>query len=706
MAADYNVGNLSGQQNKLPSTTSNYHTLVNNTEEGVVLSGSDRLGYIVNNNLNTSFGKEEWTKNTIKIPFGDDKITWSSVQSGTVTPNVKVEGTLTVKGEAEVSLGGQYKQNSKLYGADTGSTAEFTGLIANNLLVQEQASVNTWNAQLNKLNVEGGTVNIHTAVPQGNSYFNYDSPVDSKQSHIREAINISGGKTTIGRYSADDAKINSEHIGSCFGSLEFVNPSYGILGNLKDADSAEIRKSQITQTGGSFIVAGMSASVGGLNIDQQGGTMNISTDGKGSDAWHLLSDYGDSKIEQSGGEGTLLNIGGIAAYNSKYGEIVSLLQNKGVSYDQTNGVFEQNGKKVDVNPLVELIQSGAGTINIYKGIDFSDHRQDSIEDSSIKQSGGGIINLGGAYNGVVFDITQEGNGGTLNVNGNLSTDVVTQNGAGEIKVAEGVSLSANTLNVTSGVARSATSAVTGSNVTLSGGSLSTEGSTVTNTGSLAASELTINSGTFVNKGTLSAADAQAIAALASEEDAGLALLGASAGFTITVGPDGAFVNEGQASCNILVDGGTLTLGAGSENYEITMNSGTIDVQGDITSGSLTLNGGTINFADGATVTLADDATLNISEDTTIMITVAPEMLENLEGMEFELFAGNASNLTSANIVFTDGDDDHSNDMSAEVTTGSSSGSIKVESSEVVPEPTTATLSLLALCGLAMRRRRK
>ena len=144
---------------------------------------------------------------------------------------------------------------------------------------------------------------------------------------------------------------------------------------------------------------------------------------------------------------------------------------------------------------------------------------------------------------------------------------------------------------------------------------------------------------------MSAADAQAIVALASEEDAGLAVLGASAGFTITVGPNGTFENSGKAYCDILVDGGTLTLGAGSENYEIMMNSGTIDVQGDITSGSLTLNGGTINFADGATVTLADDATLNISEDTTIMVTVTPEMLENLEGMEFELFAGNQMELT-------------------------------------------------------------
>ena len=723
MAADYNVGNLSGQQNKLPSTTSNYHTLVNNTEEGVVLSGSDRLGYIVNNDLNTSFGKEEWTKNTIKIPFADDKITWSSVQSGTVTPNVKVEGTLTVKGEAEVSLGGQYKQNSKLYGIDAGSTAEFTGLIANNLLVQEQASVNTWNAQLNKLNVEGGTVNIHTAVPQGNSYFNYDSPVDSKQAHIREAINISGGTTTIGRYSAADAKINSEHIGSCFGSLEFVNPSYGTFGNLKDADSAEIRKSQITQTGGSFIVAGMSASVGGLNIDQQGGTMNISTDGKGSDAWHLLSDYGDSKIEQSGGEGTLLNIGGIAAYNSKYDEIVSLLQNKGVSYDQTNGVFEQNGKKVDVNPLVELIQSGAGTINIYKGIDFSDHRQDSIEDSSIKQSGGGTINLNGTYTGVTFDIEQEANGGKVEVNANLSSDVVVQNGAGSIVAGKDYVLSAN--NVYAGAVTKTTDTegnvtdISGGveisgNVTLNNGAISTEGEVVTNSGALNADQITVNSGKFVNTGSINGSSAAAM--LASTGDAALIMLAGNGESYDVVLNGGEFENSGEFAGSTLVDGGTLTLNSTSVSGDIVVESGAIDIQSGATVGNLTIaDDAVVTFdmsqvqaGDSMAVNLTEGSELSISDKAAISVTVSQEMLENLGDTEITLFQGvsNADAVGGATIIFTDGDGDTSNDKVGTITAGSTSGSIKVENIQNVPEPTTATLSLLALCGLAMRRRRK
>ena len=681
-AADYEVGTHTGCNN-LPSKEANYKVYSGD----LTLTGTDRMGtFDSSGNLLTdsNFGTEKWRYHLLQ-PKQDS--------AGTVTKNVQVTGTLSLNGSAQVSLGGQYKTSTDKLNVT--SVDEFTGLIVNNLEVNDQAKLNTWNAIANKVTVNSGTVNIHSYRSEGNMGYRVEGAKDSKQVQIREELNVNGGTITIGHAQyinhtnpdkADTQNPETDyHTLTSFGSYTYEgNPS--IVGSyITGVKSFEINSSQINQTAGSLTVAGKSLSIGGLNINQSGGTMVIS-----KNTYHFLADYGDSTIEQSGGTMTL---GCLKAFNTYYDNVAESLK--------------ENGQTAEINPSVAISQTGVGIMNL-GGVKFDNQKTGaaSAEKSSITQTGGGVINLGGSYIGATFDITQEGNGGTLNVNGNLSTDVVTQNGAGEIKVAEGVSLSANTLNVTSGVARSATSAVTGSNVTLSGGSLSTEGSTVTNTGSLAASELTINSGTFVNKGTLSAADAQAIAALASEEDAGLALLGASAGFTMTVGPNGTFENKGQAWCNILVDGGTLTLGAGSKNYEITMNSGTIDVQGDITSGSLTLNGGTINFADGATVTLTDDATLNISEDTTIMVTVTPEMLENLEGKEFELFAGNASNLTSANIVFTDGDDDHSNDMSAEVTTGSSSGSIMVESSELVPEPTTATLSLLALCGLAMRRRRK
>ncbi len=602
-----------------------------------------------------------------------------------------------------------------------------------------------------ELKVNGGNVTIGSSsktanrdaddtqcqVGFGNGTINENNPAASTitSSWIYQGTkkDSTGGNLTVAGKSVSVGGLN---IVQDAGNMSISDGFYHII-----ADNGITADSSVTQNGSGTLTIG-----------------GVLAENKYKDKVKEYTGFGDAEFHVTqNGSGTISMTNGIVFnYNSDATAKSSFEQN-GSGVINLSGVFGRNDATTAEKwaaVYFDVTQNGKdGKIILKDGTSFSAGNIEqtnagtlSLEGSaqmtaqSICQSNGGTITVSeqaslnaDSLDAGVITVTETTEGdktiknveGSIQADGNVSLsngtlrtegEVVACNGAmkadsvsihsGSIVMSENGTLNANTLNVTSGVARSATSAVTGSNVTLSGGSLSTEGSTVTNTGSLAASELTINSGTFVNKGTLSAADAQAIAALASEEDAGLALLGASAGFTITVGPNGTFENSGQAWCDILVDGGTLTLGAGSENYEITMNSGTIDVQGDITSGSLTLNGGTINFADGATVTLADDATLNISEDTTIMVTVTPEMLENLEGMEFELFSGNASNLTSANIVFTDGDDDHSNDMSAEVTTGSSSGSIKVESSEVVPEPTTATLSLLALCGLAMRRRRK
>ena len=112
-ATDHNVGTLKNQQDKLPSNPSNYFELQNNVDDGFELSGSDRLGYIVNGTLTANFGKEEWTKTVTKFLDIYEKTDWKNNSKGDVTPNVKVNGTLTVKGNAEVKLGGQYKQNTR-----------------------------------------------------------------------------------------------------------------------------------------------------------------------------------------------------------------------------------------------------------------------------------------------------------------------------------------------------------------------------------------------------------------------------------------------------------------------------------------------------------------------------------------------------------------------------------------------------------------
>ncbi|MBR4310251.1 MAG: PEP-CTERM sorting domain-containing protein, partial [Akkermansia sp.] len=447
---------------------------------------------------------------------------------------------------------------------------------------------------------------------------------------------------------------------------------------------------------------------------------------------HILSDYGDSKIEQSGKAGTVLNIGGIGAFNSKYDAVVDTLDQYGASYDDATGELVSGSEKVDVRPVLELIQSGAGEINIFKGVDFSDHRKDNIEDSSITQSGGGEINLGGEYKGVTFDITQEDKGGTLNINGNLAADVVKQDGAGSIVAASGKTLSANSVyagtvnetldadgNVTSRDASVEISGdVTSGKVTLTGGTLKTETSeagdvTVTNTGNLSVGQIVVNEGTFINErnGNINYTAPSALLALGSDEDNAQILLSGTANTSDVVVAGGEFVNIGNVGNVLVEEGGTLTMENQSSAGSIVMDGGRINVTGESSVGSLTLNGenNVINFDFNGevapSIVLTSGDALDLSS-TTIKVTVSTEMLENLAGQDFELFGGNVENITNATYIFTDGDADTSNDKIADVILGSTSGSIKVEATVAIPEPTTATLSLLALAGLCARRRRR
>ena len=245
-----------------------------------------------------------------------------------------------------------------------------------------------------------------------------------------------------------------------------------------------------------------------------------------------------------------------------------------------------------------------------------------------------------------------------------------------------------------------------SGVKLSDGSLSSEGDTVTNTGTLKAGHIVVNNGVFVNRGVIDALEKPQDAASIMLADSGVD----ETDSLITISKGGELVNEGSIVKDVQVKaGGTLTMVSGSEAANVTVDSGTINVTGSTQIGSLTLNGKSVlNFdftqtETPAMVELSSDLTL--SGDTTIMVTVSSEMLENLDNQEFLFFSDNVSNLTQANIIFTDNDGE-TQDKVASVTLGSTSGSIKVDSTVSIPEPTTATLSLLALAGLAMRRRRK
>lgn len=92
------------------------------------------------------------------------------------------------------------------------------------------------------------------------------------------------------------------------------------------------------------------------------------------------------------------------------------------------------------------------------------------------------------------------------------------------------------------------------------------------------------------------------------------------------------------------------------------------------------------------------------ENVQIVLKVDDSVLENPTGITLDLFRGSStvSGLEEATYVLSNED----GTVMKEVSVSSAGGSSIIISGGAVPEPTSATLSLLALAGLASRRRRK
>lgn len=686
-AEDYNVGLHTGGDNA-PSNSANYWTPTNGAD--LTLSGTgetaDWLGAKdASGNKITSFGTQSWKKEGGLLGFGG---TWKDSTGGNVTKNAKFD-TLTIKEEAQVVLGGQYKTDTGFL--NMGSIAEYTGVIADKVVVEgnfeagadggmNKLNLNTWNLSVNTLEVNNGTVAVHNKVQSGNNFFVYQD-YDSKQARIKQALNINGGTTVFNLNSLDANNGKDDtHVFTGFGSINFVNPK-GSSGVVSDADSAEIVKSLITQTAGTLTVNGKTASVGGLNINQSGGTMNISTAGDKNHSWHILSDFGDSSIVQSG-DSAVLNIGGIAAYNSNYKTVLKVLQDKGVVYNPAKGELESEGKTVEINPSVAITQTGKGEINIIKGIDLNNYHENaaglaSTEKSTITQSGGGSINLQGDYLGATYDIVQKENGGTIALHGSMTADSVQQSGSkSTLELKEKASLTATNLVATGKVDNKGSMNV--ENLEVQGGEVTNQKDAV-----IVADSIAINGGVFTNYGVINGAQAP------------LALRAITSDTTAIVVNSGQFVNYGTTTQEIVVNGGVLTLGAGSDVAGVTMESGTININGNTSVDSLTLNGGTINFGgdfvldlNGGDVLLSDTVSITLKVDSLAEITGDYILFENVGAesagtQSFQVtFVDAANNMQSGKIDYSGG---------------------KITAS--IPEPTTTTLSLLALAALAARRRR-
>lgn len=625
-AADFQVSSAM-DSSYLPSKKSIY---VHNGD--LSLSGTQKVGTLDGNgNFFVAGDTDKYSYTGSKGIFSSASITPNKV--GTVSQNLQVTGNLTINEDAQVSLGGHYYTEIKGT-ASTYKYAEYTGLVAENVEINgsgKVASLQSMAAYIGNLTVNSGLVNLHTTVNSGNASFmlkTNDSvmPSDSKQVQIKTALTVNDGKVIIGKAGANH-EANDTHVVTTFGSYSYTGIPIVTGSIVTGISNAQVHSSLITQKDGVLEVHGKSASVGGLNIDQQGGVMSISNDSIGG--YHLLADYGDSTIKQSGDESTLMTIGVIKAYNKYYGSITENLKENGVS--------------VDINPSISVEQTGAGIMNL-SGVYFINQETGdaSAQVSSIKQTGSGTINLNGAYEGANFDVTQSGSG-SINMNSSMSLNEVKlsdENGAGgELNIAEDAVVTVNSL--------------------------------------------TIDGGKIVNNGTINGVVSMALR---------------SAGDTINI-TDGELVNSGTINAAVNMTGGSLVAEEGSTIAGLTATGGDINVEGDITmSGDLVLDGDAeLFFADAeTTIDLGEyDAYFNGG---TIALTLGDADISDV--VLFTNAAGTDYSGYAVTLKDADG-----NTTGSAVLEYNEDGSVTLAAA-AVPEPTSTTLSLLALTALAMRRRRK
>lgn len=685
-------------------------------EAGIVVGKDMQVGaFDSNGNLITNFSTykldPQKVTNSLEIKK-TKKILWSSEA---------ITGDLTIESNGKVAVGGQIDE------------ATYAGIHADNVVVKDSGQLYATRALFSSLTVQdSANVQLHGGFTSGNGYLGVNAWTGTgmggtpKMVQITKALTIHGGNLSIGTTQASQSQY--------------------ILGLGADNSILGTTTTSITQTNGSMSVYGNTIAQAGLSITQSGGSMifrdKLALNGSGTSTI-TQETSGDLLIGRLSGESSnTVNISqtGSGSITLAYGANFDSNGTVNVSQSSTGNIYLGGGHTVDIgndyseegyatkynktfngfstnNATFNLTQTGVGTIHVkdtFAVNNITQNQKGSLTvyagktltantvNAGVITSDKGSVQLNG--NVTLTDGTLKTDGSTVTNTGTLTANTVNVN-TGSLKMDDNGSLSAGSINANNG------NVSINTNVSLSNGAISIDGDTVTNTGNLSAGQIVVNGGTFINEGNINYTVPSAQLALGSDEDNALLLLSGTTDTSDVVVKGGDFVNIGNVGNVVVEKDGTLTMKDLSSASSIVMDGGRINVTGESTVGSLTLNGenNVINFdfSNGETapsIVQNSGEALDLSS-TTIMVTVSTEMLENLAGQDFELFGGNVENITNATFVFTDGDDDTTNDKTADVVLGSTSGSIKVEI-QAVPEPTTATLSLLALVGLAARRRRK
>ena len=249
---------------------------------------------------------------------------------------------------------------------------------------------------------------------------------------------------------------------------------------------------------------------------------------------------------------------------------------------------------------------------------------------------------------------------------------------GKLTVKEGAVLKAGTLVVTESVSGESIPTLEVNNATLTANKITLEADTIlTNT-----------------KGTINGIDDNSL----------LEIVG------------GKVENSGTISMNIAMESGELTATDGSAFAGITATMGVINIEGNVTiKGGLELGKATMvslytnTSTEGLLIVNLLDATSGINIENVDMLAVGDNVVFNVAVDSFDDLNSNnvltifsTENEEHIDITQTITVTDKNNNIMAVTYTDNGDGSVTLS----IPEPTTATLSLLALAGLAARRRRK
>ena len=168
-----------------------------------------------------------------------------------------------------------------------------------------------------------------------------------------------------------------------------------------------------------------------------------------------------------------------------------------------------------------------------------------------------------------------------------------------------------------------------------------------------------------------------------------------------VGAMGTVENMGTIEVFTEVDGGVFTMVNGAVAAALTATTGTINLSGEVTfTGTVEL--GSIEKASGAlTINIEQGSTIHFYDEVTLSNAVINVLLndESYEGEQLFTIASVDGLIPD---TLKDIDLQLSFNNSTVNTVAMSAGFV---ATKTIPEPTTATLSLLALAGLAARRRR-